>query len=113
MNHSNFPSFSRPAVQCFPSQDAINSFADNTILQLGPELHPNIGSLSARESLIRDYRQLIALRETIGDLCGKNMDPEVLKYMGTTYVAKDIAFLATLIDGKDSLMLVRPELTIY
>lgn len=82
----------------------MSAFAENTVLQNGIGLHPEIGSLAARESLIQDFRQTISLRETLGSLCAKNMDPEVLKYMGTTFVAKDIDFLTTLIEGEDAHM---------
>lgn len=58
----------------------------------------------ARENLIRYFKDVISLRETLGGLCAKNMDPEVLKYMGTTYVAKDIDFMTTMIDGESALM---------
>lgn len=91
-------------MECFASPEAKAAFSTNTALQNGPELHPAIGSLAARENLIRYFKEVISLRETLGALCAKNMDPEVLKYMGTTYVARDIDFMTTVIDGEDALM---------
>lgn len=73
-------------------------------MQNGIDLHPEIGSLAARESLIRDFTKLIAMQEVRGTLCATNMDPKVLKYMGTTHVAQDIDFITTVLEGKDSLM---------
>lgn len=79
-------------------------FIANTVMQYGVDLHPEIGSLAAREDLIRDFTKLLAMQQVRGALCAKNMDPNILKYMGSTYVAQDVDFITTVLEGKDSLM---------
>lgn len=93
-----------PQTKCFESDEANRIFLANTILQNGVDLHPNIGSLAAREDLLRDFSQLRASQQVQGALCAKNMNPEILKYMGTTFVAKDIDFMTTVMEGKHALM---------
>ena len=38
---------------------------------------------------------------------------DLLKYAGTSTVVRDIDLLTTLIDGKDALMCVRPQLASF
>lgn len=63
-----------------------------------------MGSLAARESLIRDFSRLLSIHEVQGRACAQKMDPEVLKYMGTTYIARDIEYITTVLEGKGAMM---------
>lgn len=74
------------------------------MVQEGIEHHPNIGSIAAREDIIRGFTQLRAMQQVQGDLCAKNMESNILKYLGTTYVARDVNFLTTVLEGEDALM---------
>ena len=69
-------------------------------MQNGIGLHPSMGSLAARQDLIRDYTELLAMQEVRGAMCAKNVDLDALRYMGTTYVAKDITFMAGVLEGE-------------
>lgn len=73
-------------------------------MQEGIEHHPNIGSIAAREDIIRSFTQLRAMQEVQGGLCAKNMDSNILQYLGTTYVARDVSFLTTVLEGEDTPM---------
>ncbi|KAG8698176.1 hypothetical protein FRC09_007387 [Ceratobasidium sp. 395] len=91
-----------PTVTCFKSREEKDTFYRNTVFELGYTQPPNVTKDPfARFDLIQQYRQAIAMWETQAKLCTSNMprNGSDLKYMGTSTVARDIDFMARVIDG--------------
>ncbi|KAG8768686.1 hypothetical protein FRC12_005434 [Ceratobasidium sp. 428] len=83
-----------------PDHDIIGF--DHRVFELGYTQPPNVTKDPfARFDLIQQYRQAIAMWETQAKLCTSNMprNGSDLKYMGTSTVARDIDFMARVIDG--------------
>ena len=72
-------------------------------------LHTYLLSFTKRAQPLVDIesqqREAEALYKTQFAICGQNMG-DALRYMGTTTVARDIDFIASRLDGPDSLMWV-------
>ena len=95
----------RPTTQCFPSREARAAFIANTVLGQGYDVGGDLSDPQNRFHLIAQQREAEALYKTQFAICGQNMG-DALRYMGTTTVARDIDFLASRLDGPDSLMCV-------
>lgn len=93
----------RPAVRCFPSPLHRQLFTSNTVLEQGFAVSSNLSDPRTRDQLIEQYKEFLAMKKSQAELCAENMG-DALKYMGTTTVARDIAFMATVFDGPDALM---------
>lgn len=59
---------------------------------------PDPFSEAGKEVIQNQYRRQLALQQTQYQTCGQAMGDE-LRYMGTTTVARDVAFMADLLDG--------------
>ncbi|THH10618.1 hypothetical protein EW145_g1198 [Phellinidium pouzarii] len=90
-----------PKVQCFPSEVLREFFVSNTVFEQGFTVSSNLSDPGTREHLIQQYRQFLVLKKAQAELCAENMG-DSLKYMGTATVARDIDFMATVIDGEDT-----------
>jgi hypothetical protein len=78
----------------------------NTIFQQSFTL-PNQRNLSDPRNynaLVQQQRQFLTLKELMMGLCGKNMDIDDLKYMGTSTVVRDLDFMAKVLDGPEAKM---------
>ena len=75
----------------------------NTVLDRGYDVGPNLTDPFTRDHLIQQQRDADALLEAQFKICAKNMGDQ-LKYMGTTNVARDIAYITSLLEGEDALM---------
>ena len=60
-------------------------------------------SPETRQVYKKQQEEFLSLKKVEAKLCAQNVGPE-LKYMGTTYVARDIEFMTRVIDGEDALM---------
>ena len=92
-------------MQCYPSPEAREAFLANTVLDRSYDFSSNLTDPFNRYSLIQQQRDAIALFKTEFAICAQTMG-ELIGFMGTTLVARDIDFMTTLIDGKDALMYV-------
>ncbi|KAI8989178.1 TAP-like protein-domain-containing protein [Trametes punicea] len=92
-----------PRTQCFPSPEAHSAFIANTVLERGYDVGPNLTDPLNRNHLIELQRDADALWQTQFNICAKTMGDK-LRYMGTSTVARDIAFIASLLDGNDALI---------
>ncbi|KAF7297243.1 hypothetical protein MIND_00957400 [Mycena indigotica] len=91
-----------PQVKCFPNSDH-GLFQANTVLERGLTV-PSIRNLSdpaVEAALEVQIRELTALRKAEAEMCTRNVGEE-LKYVGTTTVVRDIAFMADVLEGKGS-----------
>ncbi|KAJ1302794.1 hypothetical protein OPQ81_003101 [Rhizoctonia solani] len=102
-----------PNAACFKSLAEIDEFYRNTVFELGYAQPPNttispssadalIAQQRAFDDIVVQQRQALALFETQAKLCTKNMpnNGAALNYMGTASVARDIAFMTDVLDGK-------------
>ncbi|KAI0772752.1 TAP-like protein-domain-containing protein [Trametes elegans] len=92
-----------PRTQCFPNPEAHNAFIANTVLERGYDVGPNLTDPLTRKHLIAQQRDVDALWNTQFEICAQVMGDK-LKYMGTSTVARDIDFIASLLDGEDALI---------
>ncbi|KAI0708631.1 TAP-like protein-domain-containing protein [Earliella scabrosa] len=92
-----------PTTQCFPSKEARAAFIANTVLGQGYDVGGDLSDPQNRFHLIAQQREAEALYKTQFAICGQNMG-DALRYMGTTTVARDIDFIASRLDGPDSLI---------
>lgn len=96
----------RPTVQCHtPTSKSI--FQANTILQNGFSL-PQTNRTRLFSSETRDYykkqtQEFLAMKKAEAELCAENVG-EALRYMGTTFVARDIDYMSRLFHGDDEPM---------
>ena len=95
----------RPRSECFPNPADYVTFKAHTVLERGYDVHPNFTEAN-RAQLVRTQRELDALTETQFEVCKENMG-ELLRYMGTSSVVRDIDFMATAFGGEDALMFVQ------
>jgi len=59
-----------------------------------------------KPALVQQERQHISVFKKLSESCKENMDVRELQYMGTTTVARDVAFMTEVFDGPGALMLV-------
>ncbi|CDO72134.1 hypothetical protein BN946_scf184962.g77 [Trametes cinnabarina] len=90
-----------PRTQCFPSPEAHAAFIANTPLERGFDVGPNLTDPMNREHLIQLQRHADALWQTKMQVCAQSMGDK-LRYMGTVSIARDVEFIASLLDGKDA-----------
>ena len=92
-------------MKCFPSPDAREEFIRNTVLERSYDIDPNITVTDPfnRFQLVQTQRDAIALWKSQFQICAQTMG-ELIGFMGTTLVARDIDYLTTLIEGEDALM---------
>ncbi|KAI0827447.1 TAP-like protein-domain-containing protein [Trametes gibbosa] len=93
----------KPRTQCFSTPAAHAAFMTNTVLDRGYDVGPNLTDPFTRDHLIQQQRDADALLEAQFKICAKNMGDQ-LKYMGTTNVARDIAYITSLLEGEDALI---------
>ncbi|CAE7135424.1 unnamed protein product, partial [Rhizoctonia solani] len=86
-----------PSVKCFESRESKDQYYRNT----GKSVHVILRDPSAFHDIVVQQRQTLALFETQAKLCARNMPNGgiEMKYMGTSSVARDIDFMATVLDG--------------
>ncbi|OCH85906.1 hypothetical protein OBBRIDRAFT_797713 [Obba rivulosa] len=92
-----------PKTQCFPSRDAQRAFKSHTVLERGYDVGPNLTDPSNREHLIRLQREADALYKVQFEICKQKMG-ELLRYMGTSTVARDVDFISNALEGEDALI---------
>ena len=86
-----------PRVQCFRGLP-YSDFKYNTILERGYEYSSGMTTDELRDTILAQQFEADALYKTQFSLCEQRMGDE-LKYMGTTTVARDVAFMAEILDG--------------
>ena len=90
-------------MKCFPTPDAREAFLANTVLDRSYDVSPNLTDPYGRFDLVQQQRDAIALFKTQFQICAQTMG-ELIGFMGTTLVARDIDFITTLLEGEDALM---------
>ncbi|KAH8101567.1 hypothetical protein BXZ70DRAFT_102751 [Cristinia sonorae] len=100
---------SEPKTRCFDLQRGVanpakythGSFMQNTVLDRGYDFPLNTTREELRQILLFQQRQVDAMQKTEMEVCAGVMGDE-LKYMGTTTVARDVAFIASTLDGENA-----------
>jgi len=59
-----------------------------------------------KPALVQQERQHISVFKKLSESCKENMDVRELQFMGTTTVARDVAFMTEVFDGTGTLMSV-------
>lgn len=94
---------STPGVNCFEtSQDMVRLYT-NTVFEQGYTL-PNMNDIDDPANfpaLVELERQHITVFRAISEACKSNMKTDDLRFMGTTSVARDVDFMARVLDGED------------
>lgn len=93
-------------MKCFASTEDFDLFNANTALQQGftvPSL-ANLSDPAVEAALVEQSREFIALKKAQAQICGKTMGDD-LRYMGSTTVVRDMAFMADVFDGEGAKML--------
>ena len=90
-------------MKCFPTHEARTAFIANTVLDRSYEVGPDLTGPENQFRLVETQRDAIGLYKTQFAICGQTMG-ELIGYMGTTLVARDIDFITTLLDGEKALM---------
>ena len=73
------------------------------MLDRGYDVSPNLTSPLNRNHLVELQRDATALYQAQFAICKQTMG-DLLKYMGTSTVVRDIDFMTTLLDGENALM---------
>jgi hypothetical protein len=96
-----------PQVKCFASSQDFDLFNANTVLEQGFTIKSssNLTDPAVEVGLVEQSRQFIALKRAQAEICAKTMGDE-LRYMGSSTVVRDMAFMASVFDGEDSKMWV-------
>jgi pimeloyl-ACP methyl ester carboxylesterase len=94
---------SYPRISCFGRPSLYQLFKANTVLERGPELGSNMTDPVAQKQLLQYISELDVLVQSQYGLCSHSTAND-LRYVGTTYVAKDIDYITTLLEGKDALL---------
>jgi hypothetical protein len=93
-----------PKVNCYGSFAEQRVALANTVMERTWTVPPDPWSDGGREMLVQQQREALAIFETQASICGEKMGAEVLKYMGTTTLIKDIEYLKNALDGEDALI---------
>lgn len=93
----------RPKVQCFPHPIEQQIFRANTVFEQGFSVSSNLSDPKTRDHLIEQQRQFLAMKKTQAELCAQSM-AEVLPYMGTATVVRDIFLMTSKLDDEHALM---------
>ena len=75
-----------------------------TVLDKTFEVPPDPYSREGLEVLVLQQKEALNLMQLQAEVCKETMGAEVLKWMGTTTLIKDIEYLKDTIDGKDALI---------
>ncbi|PIL24469.1 hypothetical protein GSI_14223 [Ganoderma sinense ZZ0214-1] len=94
---------SEPTVRCFPGNGTREVFIANTVLDRGFDVSRDPTDATNWYHLLETQRDANALYQTQFEVC-KNVQGDSLRYMGTTSVARDIEFIATALQGNDTLI---------
>jgi pimeloyl-ACP methyl ester carboxylesterase len=95
----------QPALACFPTYREAELFRHNNVLSQGFNLPP--GDPAAPENraiILAQMRDWLALQQAQSEMCLNATDADDMPYMSTATVARDIDYMATVLDGKDALM---------
>ncbi|KAH7100292.1 Alpha/Beta hydrolase protein [Auriculariales sp. MPI-PUGE-AT-0066] len=94
-----------PAVACFPTFRDEEVFKHNTVLSQGFNVPPGDPSVPENSAaILSQMRQWLALHKAQSDMCLNATDAEDLPNMSTATVARDVAYMTTVLDGDDSLI---------
>jgi hypothetical protein len=94
---------SEPRIRCFRKGLDYRFFRGNTVLEAGLDIGTNLSDPRLRERLLEQWREADVLTQTQYETCERTMGQQ-MKYMGTTLVARDVNFMATVLEGRDALM---------
>ncbi|TFY72293.1 hypothetical protein EVG20_g726 [Dentipellis fragilis] len=92
-----------PTVNCFGTAESKEAFIRNTVLERGYQVAPESSLIDAREHLIHQMGEADALYRTQMALCAQRMG-NVLGYLGTSSVVRDIDFMTRVLDGDEALI---------
>ncbi|KAA1467695.1 alpha/beta-hydrolase [Dentipellis sp. KUC8613] len=92
-----------PTVNCFGTAENRKDFIQNTVLERGYQVAPESSLIDTREHLIQQMGEADALYRTQMALCAQRMG-DVLGYLGTSSVARDIDFMTRVLDGDEALI---------
>ncbi|KIY73344.1 alpha/beta-hydrolase [Cylindrobasidium torrendii FP15055 ss-10] len=95
--------FSRPATNCFANPKDLDLFHANTVVERGLTISSlrNFSAPVAKQELVWQYKEFLALKQSQAAICAQAMGDE-LRYMGTSTIVRDIAFMTDVLDGPDA-----------
>jgi pimeloyl-ACP methyl ester carboxylesterase len=91
-----------PAVNCYGSALASAATLMNTVHQTTFDVPPDPFSAAGTRHMVAQQREAMAIMQLQADICGKNVGADVLKYMGTTTLIKDMERISAVLEGKDA-----------
>ncbi len=91
-----------PNVQCHSSAAVAAVYKANTVLESTFEVPTDPFSKEGRGSLIEQQKEALGLIQGQAEICGESLGADVLKYMGTTTLIKDMERLSEALEGKDA-----------
>jgi hypothetical protein len=93
-----------PNVNCWGSVREQGLAIRETVMSKTFEVPLNPYSSEGRAVLVKQQKEALKLVELQAGVCAAEMGAEVLKWMGTTTLIKDIEYLKNTIDGKEALI---------
>ncbi len=90
-----------PAVKCHATGADAIVYKANTVLESTFEVPPCPQCYEGRAVLVAQQKQALALMQGQAEICDKAMGADVLKYMGTTTLIKDMERLSAALEGED------------
>ncbi len=94
----------RPVVDCYKSPGAQKLALSNTVAERTFTIpaKADIWTDEGFAVLVEQQREAMALWEMQATICNESMGAEVLKYMGTTTLIKDLEYIKDTFDGKEA-----------
>ncbi|ORX36311.1 hypothetical protein BD324DRAFT_651551 [Kockovaella imperatae] len=90
-----------PHVNCWGQAEDQAKALRGTVLDSTFEVPLDLGDPASRALLEFQQKQALELMELQATVCNQTMGAEVLKWMGTTTLIKDMMYMKNAIDGKD------------
>ncbi|KAI0791570.1 TAP-like protein-domain-containing protein [Irpex lacteus] len=94
---------SQPLTKCFTGQTNYADFIRNTVLHRSYDIASNLSLAEAREKLVALHTEAEDLYKVQFKVCEKTMG-EIIKYMGTSTVVRDIDYITRYLAGEDALI---------
>ncbi|KAG8880549.1 hypothetical protein FRB97_000719 [Tulasnella sp. 331] len=91
-----------PAVNCYGSANEQKAALLNTVAERTFSITSDPWSKEGRAVLVQQQREALAIWQMQATICNQTMGVDVLKYMGTTTLIKDMEYLKNAIDGLDA-----------
>ena len=91
-----------PNVNCHGSAAASAISLAGTIHEETFDVPPDPFSEAGTRHLVAQQREAAGIMQVQAELCGKKVGADVLKYMGTTTLIRDMERISAVLEGKDA-----------